>query len=121
VSGKEDEIITAYEVKRNVNIFNLRFVTDQGYREWGCDSAIYTEHAPVRGRVYTMGLFDGDPVCRFCGMETETVQHIVCCCETLARQRYSVFGRLTVEPKYISIALVRDLCLFIRGAGLLAL
>jgi hypothetical protein len=22
-----------------------------------------------------MGLFDGDPTCRFCRMETETVQH----------------------------------------------
>ena len=38
-----------------------------------------------------MGLFDGDPICRFCRTETETVQHIICCCETLARQRYSVW------------------------------
>ena len=37
MSGKEDENITAYEVKRNVNIFNLRVVTDQGYPEWGRD------------------------------------------------------------------------------------
>ena len=36
-------------------------------------TAIYTELAPVRGQLYTMGLFDGDPICRFCGMETETV------------------------------------------------
>ena len=56
-------------------------------------TAICTGHAPVRGHLYTVGLFDGDPVCRFCGMETETVQHIICCCEALARQRYSVFGR----------------------------
>ena len=56
-------------------------------------TATYTVHAPVRGHLYTVGLFDGDPVCRFCGMETETVQHIICCCEALARQRYSVFGR----------------------------
>jgi len=83
--------------------------------------AIYTGHVPVRGHLYTMGLFDGDPICRFCGMETETVQHIICCCEALARQRYYVFGRLTVEPKDISPASIRDLCLFIRGAGLLRL
>jgi len=74
-----------------------------------------------RGHLYTMGLFDGYPICRFCGMETETVQHIICCCEALARQRYYVFGRLTVEPEDISTASVRDLCLFIRGAGLLRL
>jgi len=42
-------------------------------------TAIYTGHVPVRGHLYTIGLFDGDPVCRFCGMETETVQHIICC------------------------------------------
>jgi hypothetical protein len=43
--------------------------------------AILTGHAPVRGH-----LFKGDPTCRFCRKETETVQHIICCCEALARQ-----------------------------------
>jgi len=76
-------------------------------------TAIYTGHAPVRGHLYTMGLFDGDPICRFCGMETETVQHIICCCEVMAHQRYYVFGRLTVEPKDISTASIRNLHLFI--------
>jgi len=80
---------------------------------------IYTGHTPVRGHLYTMGLFDGDPICRFCGMETETVQHIICCCEVLARQHYNVFGRLTVETKHISTVSIRDLCLFTRSAGLL--
>jgi hypothetical protein len=84
-------------------------------------TAIFTGHAPVRGHLYVMGLSDGDPICRFCGMETETVQHTICCCETLARQRYNVFGRPTVKPKDISTASVRDLCFFIRGAGLLRL
>jgi hypothetical protein len=64
-----------------------------------------------------MGLFDRDPTCRFCRMEAEKVQHIICCCEAFARQRYNVFGKLTVESKYISTASVRDLCLFIRGTG----
>jgi hypothetical protein len=64
-------------------------------------------HAPVRGHLYTMGLFDGDPTCRFCRKETETVQHIICCCEVLARQRYNVLGNLFVEPKEISTASVR--------------
>ena len=82
-------------------------------------TAIYTGHAPVRGHLYTTGLFDGDPICRFCGKETETVQYIICCCEALARQRYNVFGRLTVEPKDISTASTWDLCLFIQDAGLL--
>jgi hypothetical protein len=63
-----------------------------------------------------MGPFDGDPTCRFCRKETETVQHISCC-EALARQRYNVFGNLLVEPKEISTASVRDLCLYIKAQG----
>jgi hypothetical protein len=59
---------------------------------------ILTGHAPVRGHLHTMGLFDGNPTCRFCRKETETVQHI-CCCEALARQRHNVFGSPFVEKK----------------------
>jgi hypothetical protein len=85
-------------------------------------AAIFTGHAPVRGHLlYIMGLFDEDPTCRFCRKETETVQHIMCCCEALARQRYNVFGNLIVEPKDISTASIKDLCLYIKGAGLLNL
>jgi hypothetical protein len=54
-------------------------------------------------------------------METETVQHITCSCEALSRQRYNVFEKTLVEPKEISTASVRDLCLFIRAAGVLNL
>jgi hypothetical protein len=68
-----------------------------------------------------MGLIDGDPTCRFCRKETETVRHIICCCEALARQRCNVSGNLFLEPKDISRASVRDLCLFIKGTGSLNL
>jgi hypothetical protein len=67
-----------------------------------------------------MGLFDGDPTCRFCRKENETAQHIICSCEALARQRY-VFGNLFVEPKEISTASAKALCLYIKGTGLLNL
>jgi ribonuclease HI len=83
--------------------------------------AVLTGHAAVRRHLHIMGLCYGDPTCRFCRMETETVQYIVCCCEVLARQRYNVFGKLLAEPKDISTASVRDLCVFIRGTGLLKL
>jgi hypothetical protein len=66
--------------------------------------AIFTRQAPVRGHLYTVGLFDGDPTCRFCRKETEAVQHIICCCEALACQRCNVFGNRLVEPKDISTA-----------------
>jgi hypothetical protein len=83
--------------------------------------AIFTGHAPVRGHLCTMGLFDGDPTCRFCRKETETVQLITCCCEALARQRYNIFGFLIVVPKDISTASIKYLCLYIKGTGLLNL
>jgi hypothetical protein len=53
--------------------------------------AILTGHPPVREHLYIMDVFEGDPTCRFCRKETETVQYILCCCEALALQRY-VFG-----------------------------
>jgi hypothetical protein len=81
-------------------------------------AAILTGHVPVRGHLRIIGLFDGDPSCRFCGMETETVQHLVCCCEALSCQRYSVFGVMFLEPKDLSTATVRDLCFFTRNTGL---
>jgi hypothetical protein len=81
--------------------------------------AILTGHGAVRGHLYIMGLFVGDPTCRLCRKETGTVRHIVCCCEVLAGQRYNVFGNPFVEQKDINTAPVRALCLFIRGTGLL--
>ena len=83
--------------------------------------AILMGQAPVWKHLCVMGLSDGEPTCRFCRMEAETVQHIVCCCEALAHQRYQDFGGLTADPKDISTASVRDLCLFIRGTGLMNL
>jgi hypothetical protein len=76
---------------------------------------ILTGHAPVRKHLHTMGLLDGDHSCRFCGKETETVQHIICCCEALDHQRYNVFGSLEVEKTDIRTASVRDLYLLIQG------
>jgi hypothetical protein len=66
-----------------------------------------------------IGLFDGDPTCRFCGSETETAHHNICRCEALACQRYKFFVKLFVEPKDKSMALLKDLCLFVRGTGLM--
>jgi hypothetical protein len=83
--------------------------------------AFLTGHAPVRRHLNIMGLIDGDPTCRFCRLETETVRHIICCCEGLAHQLYKFFGKLFAEPKDISMASLKDLCLFVRGTGLMNL
>jgi len=78
---------------------------------------ILTGHAPLGKHLCIMGLFKGDLTCRFCRMEAETVQHNICCCEALARQRYNVFGRLIAKPKDISTISVKDPCLFIKVQG----
>jgi hypothetical protein len=83
--------------------------------------AILMGHAPVRKHLHIMGLFNGDPTCRFCRTETETMQHIICCCEVLARQHYNFSGKLFAKPKNIRTASLKDLCLFIRDTGLLNL
>jgi hypothetical protein len=41
----------------------------------------------------------------------QTVQHIICCCEALARQHYNVFGNPFVETKDISTASVIEFVL----------
>jgi hypothetical protein len=81
--------------------------------------AFLTGHAPVRKHLNIMGIFEGDPTCRFCGSETETVHHIVCGCEALARQRYKFFGKMFAEPRDISLASLKDLCLYISSTGLM--
>jgi hypothetical protein len=58
--------------------------------------------------LYTVGLFDREPSCKFCRKETESVLHIICGCETLACQCYNVFGNPLVETKDISTVSVRD-------------
>ena len=54
--------------------------------------AILTWHASVWGHLRNIGQFQGDPSCRFWGMETERVQHLVCRWEVMSRQRYNVLG-----------------------------
>ena len=71
--------------------------------------AILMGRVPVRRHLYIMGMFDGDPTYRFCRTETETVQHIICCCEALTRQLYSAFGKLFAEPNDIRTVSIRDL------------
>jgi hypothetical protein len=52
--------------------------------------AILTGHAPVKTHLRTVGLFEGDAIYSFCMKEAETVQHIICCCEALAHQRFNL-------------------------------
>jgi hypothetical protein len=61
----------------------------------------------VKKHLNIMGLFDGDPNCRFCKLETETAYHIICCCEVLARQHYNIFGKFFAEPKHNNHGIIK--------------
>jgi hypothetical protein len=74
-------------------------------------------HIPVKNHLHIVGLFDGDPTCRFWRVETDTVHHIICCCEAAVCQHYNFFGKLYPETKHISTDSLKDLCLFMRNTG----
>ena len=44
-------------------------------------------------------MYKGDPSCRFCELETQTMQHLVCCCEAFSCQRYNVLGGINYRTK----------------------
>jgi hypothetical protein len=83
--------------------------------------AVVTGHAPVKKHLNIMALFGGDTNCRFCRMEPETAYSIVCCCETLAYQRYDFCGKFYVETKDISTASLKYLCPCVKDTGLMSL
>jgi hypothetical protein len=77
--------------------------------------------APVKKDLNILALFDSNTHGRFCKMETEHLDYIICCCEALARQHYNFFGKFFVEPKYVSTASLKSLCPFVRDVGLMSL
>lgn len=59
---------------------------------------VFTGHYGVKGLLAKMGLSD-DTDCRMCGEEAETMEHILCECHALARQRMKEFGIGYPKPK----------------------
>ena len=56
-----------------------------------------TGHGAFRGHLKTMRLVQDDS-CRFCDLEVETAEHILCECDRLARHRRKVFGAGFLSP-----------------------
>jgi hypothetical protein len=96
---------------RHGKLFISRPCKKRGRHQLRMVVAFLTGHAPVKKHLNVMGLFDGDPNCRFCKLETETAYHIISCCKALARQRYNIFVKFFAEPKDISIASLRPVSL----------
>jgi hypothetical protein len=68
-----------------------------------------------------MGLFDGDPTWILQEGDRSSATYYLLLRGAGSRQRYNVFGNLFVEPTEISTASAKDLCLYIKGTGLLNL
>jgi hypothetical protein len=65
-----------------------------------------------------MGL-SSNPICRKCGTEEETSDHVVCACEALVLLRYSYLGSFFLDPEDIRKLNIGVIWKFAKGTGLL--
>ena len=58
--------------------------------------ALMTGHGSFRKHLQTVGLFQGDPICRLCKQDIETAKHILFECEVLERG-HLILGTLALD------------------------
>jgi hypothetical protein len=68
--------------------------------------------------LHRLGIYEGEPICRKCGMGEETAHHILFECEALGRIRYSVLGPSGFELGTIHQEPIKPLPDLIRKAGI---
>ena len=102
-----------YSIK--LNIFLLRII-----REARIATGLITGHYDLRKHLRTMGIYEGDPICKLCGGDDKTAAHIIFSCEALAARRFNLFGYSTL-PKEAAWGKtpVKELLELIKGTGLL--
>lgn len=69
-------------------------------------TGLLTGHAPVRYHLKIMGQIDTD-TCRYCQVETETTEHVLCDCVALERRRFHHTGKARLTPKEVWITNTR--------------
>ena len=74
-------------------------------------------HNTLRRHLNLMGLTNS-PLCRRCGVEDETLAHILCECEALASLRHVCLGSFFLDPKDIKGLSLGAICNFSKGTGL---
>ena len=55
-----------------------------------------------------------DPTCRACGDGDESMEHLLCECDALARRRMSVLGRAYPEPEDFRLFSISSIIAFMR-------
>ncbi|XP_052562529.1 uncharacterized protein LOC128092544 [Culex pipiens pallens] len=63
-------------------------------------TGLLTGHCPCKYHLFNMGK-TADSICRFCQMETETSEHLLCSCGALIQSRISIFGKGVLQPSDI--------------------
>ena len=56
---------------------------------------LITGHGHWRKHMHRMGVFMEEPICRKCGQQEETAEHLLFDCEPLTQARLSTFGLLS--------------------------
>jgi len=81
--------------------------------------ALRTGHNLLRRHAKLMGIVKGNDICRKCGEEQETTEHILCECPALASLRHTFFGTGFPTTEEIMSSNNKALLFFINKTGLL--
>jgi hypothetical protein len=80
-------------------------------------TGLLTGHNTLRRHLHLLGLSDS-PLCRRCGAENETPDHILCECEGLASLRHAYLGSFFLEPEDIKNISMGVIWNFSKATGL---
>lgn len=77
-------------------------------------TGFYTGHFPIKHYLKIINA-ETDDSCRFCGLESETAEHLLCDCEVIARKRLHVLGSGFLEPSFFNGIRVSKALRYIKG------
>jgi hypothetical protein len=78
---------------------------------------LLTGHNTLRRHLHLLGLVDS-PLCRRCGVEEETLAHILCECEALTSLRHAYLGSFFLELEDIKSISLGAIWNFSKAMGL---
>jgi Fe2+ transport system protein FeoA len=79
---------------------------------------LLTGHNTLRRHLYVMGM-SNNPICRKCGTEEETSDHVLCAREAVASLRHSYLDSFFLDPEDVSKLNIGAIWKFAKGTGLL--
>lgn len=99
--------IGGHSKRRSENILKLN------RKEIKLVTGFLSDHYPVRAKLKLWKLKDDDK-CRFCSKESETVEHLLCHCESLENRRFNYFGTACPNPTDYVTTDIPTLAKFLR-------